>query len=370
MLNTNDYIDWRGDLSFEASPCNEVDMSIFTHLSTLDLNGILDSKSEPTPLKTIANAYFEKQKDKNLGVLQPGRIPDMLRKMAVSSRYSNLLLSNAESKIDTLNNEQFAALTILLPDKTICVSYRGTDDTLVGWKEDCNLAIYNSVPAQEDALDYLTRVSSEHKGKIRICGHSKGGNLAVSAAVSANSRIKKRIIQVDNFDGPGFSQEYLQSENYIEMKDRITSYLSQYSMIGILLYRPGKVVYTNSSVSGPFAHDSFNWEVLGTEFVKCEELSPFSARLDRAINTTISGMTTEEKQQFVEELFNTLSLKGAQTVTELTKMKVTDMASVLMSINGDKQVKAFISKVIKALTKEYIPPAVPKLISKINPKKD
>ena len=52
------------------------------------------------------------------------------------------------------------------------ISFRGTDDTIIGWKEDFNLST-GVVPAQKGPYEYLQKISEHTDGMLRVGGHSK-----------------------------------------------------------------------------------------------------------------------------------------------------------------------------------------------------
>lgn len=354
MTNTFDYLDWRGDLSFSASPFCEVDMFICSQLSTPDYSGIVPKEGRPVPLCDVAEKYFSCHTEDvgSLGVLQSTSVLPMLRALAGTERYRNARLCGPENIVDLENEEQFCAVTVLLPDGTMCVSFRGTDDTIIAWKEDFNLATKPIVPAQIDARKYLVNAASAHRGKIRVCGHSKGGNLAVFAAASVPKRVRNRILQVVSFDGPGFSDAFLSSPGYLEIKDRIVTVLSQNSLVGTLLSTAGSTEIVHSCKSGPMAHDGFSWEVKGTEFVKEEALSETSLSFDRLMDETLSGLSTEEKQAFVDELFGTLLATGAETITDFMKLSKIEILETMKNLYSGKDVHNFTSAVIDRLVKD------------------
>lgn len=351
MNNSLDYVKWRGDLSFEFSPVNEVDIFLFSQLSTPDYSGIVPQGGESIALAEAGPKFFEIHGDSvsQLGVLQSEYVIPMLRLLPGTERFGSIKLSGYINKVITENVEQFSAVTIDLPCGARCVSFRGTDDTIIGWKEDCNLAVSESVPAQEDALEYLISSAEGFCGDLYVCGHSKGGNLAVYAAAKAPDDIKAHIKSVYNFDGPGFSAEFLASGGYSAVKDRVITVLSQNSLVGILLSQVGTLKYVRSFRSGPIAHDGFTWEVLGKEFVPEDGLSDSSRAIKKAINETLSGMDTGEKQGFIDELFALLLSTGSETITELSNdiraSKLQSTAEAVKSLHASKSVTAFMLKV-------------------------
>ena len=199
MANILDYIDWRGDLTFNQSSFNDIDNLILSRISYLPFDGIIDEMETITVRE--AHERFKKLDLKNVKILQEEDL-DLFPSVAQSTRFGNLFLKNYINKRDLQEEKQFSAITIILPDGTMYIAYRGTDNTLVGWKEDFNMSFMKSVPAQADAVDYLNNVAAQTSGRLRVGGHSKGGNLAVYAAAFCNQDVQDRIIEVYNNDGP------------------------------------------------------------------------------------------------------------------------------------------------------------------------
>lgn len=366
--NTNaiDYLNWRGDLTFDNSPMNEVDMFILSQISTADFKGKIPEKGGIKLFDAFEEFFKIHALNDSLGVLQSQYVMSMYNTIRNTDRYKDLLLRHQVIKYDKEKEEQFSAITIDLPDGSICVSFRGTDDTIIGWKEDCNLSVYETVPAQKDGVEYLVSESMNDKtSRIRICGHSKGGNLAVYSAVSAPKEIRDRIIEVYSFDGPGFQPSFFEREGYNDIKDRIVSVWSQNSLVGVLLEHAGRVEIVHSRVFGPLAHDGFNWTLLGTHFDREKELSEFSLFFQKLCNQYISKATVEEKTALFDELFDAILSSGYSTLTELTAMSATDAMKFLRSINGSKNVREFLRQIVLAIGKETT-----KKLGLVNPYED
>ena len=364
--NAIDYLKWRGDLSFDSSPFNEVDMFILSQISTADFKGKIPRDGEIKLCDAFEEFFKIYNLNDSLGVLQSQYVMNMYNVIKDTARYKDLLLRHQVIINNKENEEQFSAITIVLPDGSICVSFRGTDDTIIGWKEDCNLSVYETVPAQKDAVDYLeSEFLFDNTSKIRICGHSKGGNLAVYSAVSAPKEIRDRIISVYSFDGPGFQPSFFDKEGYYDIKDRIVSVWSQNSLVGVLLESAGRVEIIHSRVFGPLAHDGFNWTLMGTRFDREKELSEFSLFFQKLFNQYIEKSTEEEKIALVDGLFDALLNSGYSTLTELTAMSPTETMKFFKSINGSKNVREFFRQIIRAIGKETT-----KKLGLVNPYED
>jgi uncharacterized membrane protein len=236
MATLFDYLLWRGDLSFRASPFNEVDNLILAELSFVDFAEILPSDpSASMTLRDAAEIYFSAERETQSALLVPEAVP-LLRAAAETERFSSLYLCGFERRTDAQCEAQFAAITFLLPDGEMFIAFRGTDDSLVGWKEDFNMAFLSVIPSQSSAMLYVDRMAATYPAyRIRIGGHSKGGNLAVYSAAKCASVHRERIIRVYNNDGPGFSRAFLDSEGYTAIKDRIHTILPETSVVGMLL---------------------------------------------------------------------------------------------------------------------------------------
>ena len=222
MGNIMDYISWRGDLTFEQSKFNEVDNLILACFSYVNLDGIpAVAEQKGIELKNLTEEFMklhtmeELEADKSFIRLAPF----MMLEMAETNRFGNSVIRNYVNEIVTEAEQQFAAVEIVLEDGTSYVSFRGTDDTIIGWKEDFNLST-GVVPAQERAVEYVRRVSENTSGMLRVGGHSKGGNLAIYGAVMCKEAHEK-IMEVYSNDGPGFSKEF--SEGGIDREQRLGS---------------------------------------------------------------------------------------------------------------------------------------------------
>ena len=324
MPNILDYLQWRADVPFSVSPFNEVDCLVFSEMVFADLNGIVPGSTteEGVSVSEAGKAYFKRypKDDVKLGLIVPSEIRVLLRRMAGSERYGELLLSAFVDRIDESVQKQFAAITVRLDKKHIFVAFRGTDDTLVGWKENFNMSFLEAIPAQLDAVAYLERVAKAHpRAQILVGGHSKGGNLAIYAAAHANKTVKKRIEKVYSLDGPGYRREVVQSEQYQEIQSRICNIIPQTSVIGRLLEHDDHYTVVHSSASGLWQHDGFSWQVSAKGFVPAPALSKESEMIDRSLKKWVDGMTPEQREEFVDALYNILTTTNAKTLMELTQ---------------------------------------------------
>lgn len=323
MANLLDYLDWRGDLTLEQSPFNEVDNLILAELVFVDFKGIVPGpgEGESVNLRQAAEAFFArfpKGEKIDMGVLVPSAIPDMLRKMAVSKRFRDMKLNCFVDWLDTEKAEQFAALAIETGDGALYLSFRGTDDTLAGWKEDFHLACVPEVPAQKMAVRYVEQAAKQFpRKKLRIGGHSKGGNLAVWSGVFCPAAIQRRIAAVWSNDGPGFHDDILSLPQHQRVADRIVSIVPKSSVVGMILEHEEDYFVVDSDQQGLMQHDGFSWQVMGDHFVKLRSVTRQGRLNDLVLKEWVHHMSQEQRELFVDGLFMVLSASGAQTLTDL-----------------------------------------------------
>lgn len=323
MGTVYDYLTWRGDLTMRAAPFCEVDSLILSMFAYLDMQDIVPAPGEEGELSVWAasKAFLERYPDpkkSKMGVLIPKDIVKMMRAMRSTKRFGTLKMSGYVNLIDPETELQFSAVTFLMSDGTAIVTYRGTDDTLVGWKEDMNMCFLPVVPAQIKAVEYLKNVAKEHKGKLILTGHSKGGNLAVYAAVHSDAAIRERITAVYSNDGPGFGKNILDDPDYREIRPRICNLVPQSSVVGMLLeHDENFTVVKSRQKSGFLQHNGLSWEILGNSFVHLKDVTSDSRKLDRTVNQWIRDMTPEQREEFAEAVYQLFSVDGAQTLTDL-----------------------------------------------------
>lgn len=321
MANLLDYLDWRGDLTLGQDPFNEVDNLILAELSFVDFGGIVAPPGEGSgiPLYEAAERYFTRfPEGVDMGVLVPDAIPEMLEKMAACPRFRDMKLSCFADWLDNDKAVQFAALTIETGDGAVYLAFRGTDDTLAGWKEDFHLACVPEIPAQRLAVEYTRQTAKQYpRKKLRLGGHSKGGNLAVWAALNVPDRVQRRIQQVWSNDGPGFHEDILSLPEHQEVARRIVTIIPQSSLVGMILEHDEDYTVVESSEKGLMQHDGFSWEVKGSGFVRLGSVTRQGRHHDLVLKEWVRQMPLDQREKFVEGLFTLLTASGAQTLTDL-----------------------------------------------------
>lgn len=322
MTTVFDYIRWRGDLSFEASPLCEIDALIFCELSYIFWDGIVPESIEDgrITIKEAAEIFFERNAGKDiitLGELVPKEIVDLFRLAATSVRFSEVEIGNFINIIDDETVEQFSAVSFY-PDGRLFVAYRGTDDSIAGWREDFRMAFLTPVPAQRHAEEYLAKAAQSFDGRIVIGGHSKGGNLALWAALNASDEVAEHTDKIYNFDGPGFLENVWEGENYLRIADKIRTVIPSGSVVGLLLkYDTNYKVTKSTAKSYLHQHDALTWIVEGRNFVCDADVLPDVKRANEMVGKWIYAMDPEDRRNFVEGFFDILCSTNAKTVTDL-----------------------------------------------------
>ena len=320
MANILEYLDWRGDLTLSERPFNEVDNLILAEICYLDFSGFVPAgfQTQQVTLLDAASAYFAAHPETNMGVLVPDQIPVLVEHAAKTARFSDVRLLGYVNRIDEETQTQFSALTMLLPDGSAYVAFRGTDDTIVGWKEDFNMAFTPEIPAQKYAAEYLRQVSGALPFRpLLVGGHSKGGNLAVYAAVFCGQDVQNRILAVYNNDGPGFYSSLLSLPEHKPVAGKITTLLPESSVVGMLLEHEEAYQVVRSTQIGLMQHDGFSWQVLGTQFVHLSGLTEGGKIVDSALRDFVRGLDQEQRIRFVDALFEVLTCTNAATLTDL-----------------------------------------------------
>lgn len=335
-----DYLSWRGDLSFDAVPVTPVDALIFSALSYINFQGIVPENFEnPIPLHVAADAFLSlvdaQERIRVKSDLQ------LLRAAADVPRFRNVRLAFYRSKLIVEEETQFAAVTFLLEDGSAFLAFRGTDYSLVGWKEDFNMSFQDSVPAQREAAAYVAELAKLYPLPLRLGGHSKGGNLAVYAAAKVSPNIQKQILEVYNLDGPGFTEAMMSHSGYLDILPKIKTYIPEGSIIGMLLDQRDEYQAIKSRQLGLLQHEPYSWEIQGGNFEHTEEISKANRFTDQAITNWIRDMTPEVREAFVDATYQLLCASGASSVGELLHPK--NILAFFKALNTNEESRKLIT---------------------------
>ncbi len=337
MANIIDYLKWRGDITFEQVKLGEVDNLILSLLAFVDFSDIVssDPAAAPVTLKQAAMQFFfenDIKKNKRPGLVISPQIYKMFRLMAESKRFGNLQLSAFVNEIDLQEEKQFCALTIRLKDTISYISIRGTDDTIVGWKEDFNLLFLDEIPSQRRVIEYVNSVCAAQSGNFYIGGHSKGGHLALYATVKCPPENQKRIVAAFSNDGPGFSENFTELPEYKAAESKFHIYMPQDSVIGMFFENKDKRRVVKSKQVGVFQHDAVTWEVMGANFIRVKKLGKNVGNI-MLLNERIHALPKAARKHFVDVLFGMLESTGVKTLSELNARSLKHIITMIQTFN-------------------------------------
>ena len=346
MASMLDYIAWRGDLSFSSSAPNEVDALIFSTLSYIPFRGSVERNPEkPVLLRQAAREFFDIPDPE--GYIRTQNDLELLKAAGESQRFGNIRIAEYRKIFIKERDTQFAAVMFLLDDGSIFISFRGTDNTLVGWKEDFSMCFRREIPSQKLAKQYLQDVLMDHSGPVRVSGHSKGGNVAVYAVSQSVPVIRERILEVYNQDGPGFSEAFLEDPGYRQILPILHTQVPQSSVIGMILNRAEPIAIVKSNQSGIMQHDPFSWEVQGNRLVAVDSLSGNSIFLQLTIKNWLLGMDMETRVRMVDMLFDLLTSGDVEVTGDLFQPK--NLVACVSRLRSSETIRKYLTEDLTGL---------------------
>ena len=321
-----DYLTWRGDLPLSRDPFNSIDALLLSSLSYIDFTDIVPAKRQgKVTMREAAKQFFKLHSEEELSNDKSfiNFCPSILRALANSNRFRGAMLSNFVDDTDIGREIQFGALEIETSDGIAFISFRGTDDRIIGWKEDFNLS-YMTVPAETEAVLYMQEVMGGRTQEIRMGGHSKGGHLAIYAATQTLPEITHRIKKIYSFDGPGFgfNKEILETPEFKFIEQKIEKYIPQTSIVGRLLTSSVNPVVIKSNEMGIMQHNPLSWEVEGKEFYKLASTDKVSDTFEETLTSWLDEMSPIQRKVFVDDLFSVFEASGAETMSSMTKVGI------------------------------------------------
>lgn len=351
MANIFEYIQKVEIFSFDELPINEIDGLVFSRLAYLHFEGLIEGNYDTwQPLAEVEkkfdydsplNAYPHADEDLKL-----------LKLIAQSKRYKNIPVSGYIYKLDIHEEEQFSVLSYKIDEKLIFIAFSGTDETLVGWKENFNMTYMAPVPAQRDAVLYVEGASQVFEYDFILGGHSKGGNLATYSAAFSSLEVQDRIKAVYNYDGPGFMEDLIQQNGYRRVEHKIHTFVPESSFFGLILARKEKYHIVKSEGTIFLQHNLYAWQIENNQFVYIEKLADESSFIDATINTWLSNMSKEQLENFVEAMFEVLTVGGATTINDFNESGYQRTVSLLKQRkNIDAFTKDTLSEALKNILK-------------------
>ena len=316
------YVYEYGGFTFAEKPFCEIDGLLFSHFSYYIYTGIVPAPRDGRAAVPLSYVAQKMDWNKFISVkweLEKNR--ELFYKTAFSRRYRNTKLNFLVEDTDTEKELQFCAVTFMLGNGDVFLSFRGTDDELVGWREDFDMAYRTPVEAQIRSTKYVDQVAEllARKRNLRLYlgGHSKGGNLAVYAAMTCKDSLKPRIGRIYNMDGPGFRLDFMEKLDYDGIKEKILKIVPDESFVGMLMESKTDYELIQSSEIGLQQHICFSWHVEGDRFERSENQVPKRKELYDRINNWIYALDKERVGAFIDELFKLIEITEARTLTDL-----------------------------------------------------
>ncbi|MCR5601960.1 MAG: DUF2974 domain-containing protein [Ruminococcus sp.] len=286
------------------------------------LEGVVSASfSEHISIPDAFRRYKADGIDKKLRILTFEQDNLLFRKLAESRRFRGTMLCGYMSIVEHAEDMQFSALTYRLSDGSGFIAFRGTDGTVVGWKEDFNLSYMQQTSGQQKAISYVNEAFADDNETIRLGGHSKGGNFAIYSSLFCEDSIRDRITNIYSYDGPGFREEILGSEIYKKMLPRIRSYIPQASIVGMLLGSGSDPKIVRNSAIGIKQHFAYNWELKRNRFMLADRLKKSGNVINKAISGLLDDFSDTERQIFSDALFEILRAPDKETLKEISKLR-------------------------------------------------
>lgn len=317
MKNFVDYIREFGHLDFDEKEFNNVDCLILAQFSYLKMQNIVPLVGKADDyilLKDMADSPYATEMFVDERYAKDNK--ELFTAMSESMRFGNIKLGHHINLVSKRWELQFSAICCVLSNGKTCVIYRGTDETIVGWKEDFNMAFIIPIRAQITAVDYINYVAERIAGDFIVAGHSKGGNLAVYAAMKCPQATRDRITTIYSFDGPGFTQEAFADSAFEQIKDRICKLVPQSSVIGMLLQNQEEYRVVECASIGILQHNPFNWIVDGDDFVYREDIRDMYRIQNNFIDRWTKETSPDEMRVFVDEIYNVLNYVGIENLND------------------------------------------------------
>lgn len=354
-MNIIDYTEAQMD-RFEVTPFCPVDSLVLSQFAYVYFNDVISGFSDEVEPVCISELLKAENFPRMLGnVRDPKSNHKLLLSLGMSPRFRDIRMCFYIDSLDVTAEKQFAAVTCLLDDKTAYISYRGTDSTFVGWKEDFNMAFMSPVPAQKEGVDYLNAVAQRIPHQLMVGGHSKGGNIAVYSAMECEPAIGERIVIVYSHDGPGFREEIFASKGYANIKARIHKTLPESAIVGMLLQQQEDYFVVESKQFGPMQHDPFSWVIDNENFRYVQSLTSGAKYTDTVIKQWLSETDDEERELFITTLYSVIATIGVVNFSDLTDdwhKKAVSALDAVKGINGET--KHFVLRTIKSLAALYL----------------
>lgn len=346
-----DYLKEYGDYTLQEKPLSEVDSLVLSQFAYLKFDEVTPGADEEQTMVSLREiAEHEKYDSLYSDERYRKENTALFQAMYRGSRFGGLKVGSYVNYIDLETETQFSAVTFLLPNGISYVAYRGTDENIVGWKEDMNLAFSEPVRGQYMSVDYLERVARRIQGDFYVGGHSKGGNLATYACMNCRGEVRQRIFAIFDHDGPGFRPEVKEQSAYGEIADRIHKTIPHSSLVGMLLYTDGAYRVVESKTIGLAQHNPYTWLVDGDHFRIVEELYEGRRFMDEALNQWILSLDQEQMHTFVDTFYKIILASETDNLIDFTANWFQSIHKISAALKGiDPETGRVMIRIMKSL---------------------
>lgn len=351
MRTIINYIKEYGDYTFSEKPVNEVDSLILSQFAYLKFDGMVPGIGENAEAVDLQYLLQHEDYDK-LYAFKPYRENNtkLFTAMVQSNRFGNMKMKNYVNQVELERETQFSAITFQLADGIFFVAYRGTDENIIGWKEDLNLAFSDPVPGQIMSVEYLNRAAEEFTENFYVGGHSKGGNLAIYASMNCKKEIQDRITAIFCHDGPGFRPEVKEKCGYDSIENKILRTIPHSSLVGMILDSECSYRVVESRKIGLMQHDPYSWLVNGDDFQVVKRVHSSAMFRDKALNAWILSLSQEKMHIFIDTLYDVMSASEADNIIDFVTNWNKSFRGVMEAVkNVDEETKQIMSDMMKAL---------------------
>lgn len=343
MYTIKDYVKWWGELDWKQEPLKTEDIVVLSSLMYCPYEELLGKDYKGKTLGELNELVYINRKPTNDWGWQVSLFETWLD-LPNYRRFANVKLANFEAVTDS--DEQFAAATYEVGD-CVVVAFRGTDTTMIGWKEDIDIAYQGTLPSQQTALKYLNHELQKYD-KLYITGHSKGGNLAMYSAAYCDTPVK--IVKVFNLDGPGLCYDAYR-DKWALIKDKLVTLVPYGSIIGVILGYGANYAVVSSTARGFNQHDTFTWEFDGPHLNYVGELSDRSRKLSETFHEFMNKTKDEDRKVLINTLFKLADILEVDDVDDLLSNLLPSAPNMIkMMHNLDPQEK----KILRELGKTFV----------------
>lgn len=359
MATIIDFLNRNKDVPFSTMPLTDADILCLNEIGYITFGEVLAGDfdlSKELALHDVLLRYEEQGQEIPYDFLLTKDRVDLIKLMISSKRFEGLCLSNYVNEIDEALEKQFAAMVFRLPEiNHTQIVFRGTDDSMVGWKEDFKLTYMREIPAHRSAIAYLKNYLSTHEGQVVVSGHSKGGNLAVYAASHLPLEFQEKITCVYMLDAPGLQTSVLKSQSYQAIRSRIKGIRPEESIVGVMLEIDVPQVIVASNSFGVFQHAATNWQVdeLTGNYVLAEKPTELSLNLQQTFKQWTDELSSQELKLLFDTLFDTLIGSGITSLNDVSGLNLNSASKFLNAIGNfrsvDDRKKNLMSKSIRLL---------------------